>query len=339
MNHIEAHGLVNYALKNGGTIKPLIVPNEKTDGTGLMNPSVCVTGNNILVNVRHVNYTLYHSENKGFPHFWGPLQYIHPEDDMNLRTENFICHLDEDLDVKETYEVDMKFNQDPVWHFVGLEDARLFKWDGKLYMCGVRRDHIDNKGTGRMDLSEIEFHGNKYVEVSRNYIKSTNEEKAYCEKNWMPILNMPYHFIKWSNPTEVAFYNHAGGKETIQAHLDEEKKVDLPRDLRGGSQVFEWNDHYLAFTHEVYLYNDHLGRKDGQYMHRLVAWDKEWNIVNYSDIFSFMKGEIEFVTGAALFKDDILITFGFQDNSAYILKMPQSVLMKLLVNEVNCNEE
>lgn len=331
MHQIESNGLVNYALKNGGMIKPLIIPNQRTGGTGLMNPSVFIDDGNILVNVRHVNYTLYHSENKGFPHFWGPLQYIHPEDDMNLRTENFICHLDENLNVITTHDVVMKFNKDPVWHFVGLEDARLFRWNNKLYMCGVRRDHIDNKGTGRMDLSEIEFKQNRYIEVERNYIKSPKEETAYCEKNWMPVLNKPYHFVKWTNPTEVVKYNYNGDKNTETVVLDESKFIKFPRDIRGGSQVLEWKDHYIAFTHEVYLYTDELGKKDGKYMHRLVVWDKEWNIVNYSDIFSFMRGDIEFVTGAALYGNDILITFGFQDNSAYILRMPQDIMLRMLV--------
>lgn len=331
MHHIESSGLVNYALKNGGSIKPLIISSDLTGGTGLMNPSVFVDKDEqILVNVRHVNYTLYHSENKGFPHFWGPLQYIHPEDDMNLRTENFMCKLNKDLIVTDSYPVQMVYEQEPVWNFVGLEDARLFRWDDKLYICGVRRDHIDNKGTGRMSLSEIKIEDGRCVEVSRETVPGPGEDKTYCEKNWMPILDMPYHFIKWTNPTEVVKYDPKK-KTTKSVVLDEEKKYQFPRDLRGGSQVIEFEGHYIAFTHEVFLYNDILGRKDGKYMHRLIVWDKEWNIDNYSKEFSFMKGEIEFVTGLADYGDDLLITFGYQDNSAFILKMPKKIIFDMLV--------
>ena len=45
------------ALENGGSIHPLIVPAELTNGTGIMNPSVFIDGDKILVNLRHVNYT------------------------------------------------------------------------------------------------------------------------------------------------------------------------------------------------------------------------------------------------------------------------------------------
>ena len=35
---------VKLALENGGTIKPLIIPSELTNGTGLCNPSIFVDG-------------------------------------------------------------------------------------------------------------------------------------------------------------------------------------------------------------------------------------------------------------------------------------------------------
>lgn len=31
--------------------------------------------------------------------------------------------------------------------------------------------------------------------------------KSYCEKNWMPILDMPFHYVKWTSPTEVVKVN------------------------------------------------------------------------------------------------------------------------------------
>ena len=54
------------ALDNGGSIHPLIIPASITNGTGLMNPSVYNDNGKIIVNLRHVNYTFYHSE-KDFP--------------------------------------------------------------------------------------------------------------------------------------------------------------------------------------------------------------------------------------------------------------------------------
>ena len=331
-----SENFVQYSLRKGGTIKPLTIPFEKSKGSGLLNPSVCVVDGVILVNVRHVNYTLYHSETKRFPHCWGPLQYLHPEDDLNLRTENFISVLDEDLNVEQTIGVDMILNETPKWNFVGLEDARLVNWDSKLYLCGVRRDHIDSRGTGRMNISEIQLQDDKYVEVSRYNVEST-DPNSYCEKNWMPVSTNPFEFIKWSNPTELVEYSIENNK-TNQLKLDESKIIPLPRDLRGGSQLIQLGDYWVAFTHEVNLYKDTKGHKDAKYIHRVVAWDKNWNITAYSDTFSFMGGEIEFVAGAALYNDDIIVSFGFQDNAAYIVKLPKQSLLDMLTNQVDWNE-
>lgn len=61
MRHMS---FVKFALERGGSIHPLIIPSECTDGTGLMNPSILVDDDKIRVLIRHVNYTFYHSEKK-----------------------------------------------------------------------------------------------------------------------------------------------------------------------------------------------------------------------------------------------------------------------------------
>ena len=88
----------------------------------------------ILVNIRNVNYTLYHSELNKFEHVWGPLSYVHPENDLHLRTVNFISELDDDLNTVHYSKVDTS-NFDtykPQWDFVGLEDVRLIEWEDEV---------------------------------------------------------------------------------------------------------------------------------------------------------------------------------------------------------------
>jgi hypothetical protein len=329
-NYNRDLGFVRYVLQNKGSIHPLIVPASLTKGTGLMNPSVFIDNGKVLVNIRHVNYTLYHSEGKLFQHQFGPLQYLHPEDDRALRTENYICTLNNDLSLKSAQKVDTSaLDVKPLWEFTGLEDARLFRWNDKLYLCGVRRDTTTN-GQGRMELSEIEIDDTGAKEVSRFRIPAPPPDNSYCEKNWMPVLDMPYHLVKWSNPTEVVKVDKVAGTCNT-AILDEKKFVPMGADMRGGSQVIPWgNNERLALVHEVNLFNSELGRKDGTYRHRIVVWDKDWNIVRYSPQFNFMTGEIEFCAGAAIRGDDLLISFGFQDNASYLLRTPIKLVNRLL---------
>ena len=315
------------ALNNGGSIHSLIIPNELTNGTGIMNPSIFIDNGKILVNIRHVNYTFYHSEKKLFQHQWGPLTYVHPENDMHLRTTNFYCELDANFNIAKYIPIDTsRFDVEPLWEFVGLEDARIFRWNEKLYVSGVRRD-LDTIGTGRMELCEIVPDGDKMVEISRFRIPPPNDLNSYCEKNWMPILDKPYHYVKWSNPTEVVKVDTDNQTSQTVSFSD---FVPLPRDLRGGSQVIPWKDHYLTITHEVDLFNSEVGRKDARYMHRIILWDKNFKIVKYSKEFSIMGGDVEFCVGLTEYGKDFLITFGFQDNVAYLLKFPQYIIEDML---------
>ena len=314
------------ALSSGGQIFPLIIDSDFNGGLGLMNPSIFIDGGKTIVNLRSVNYTFYHSEEKLFQHQYGPLTYVHPENDLHLRTWNYYLELDENYKISRVNKIDTsKFPEKELWEFVGLEDARIFRWNDKLYTSGVRRD-LDSTGIGRMELCEIEVQEDKVVELSRFRIPTPIHD-TYCEKNWMPILDLPYHYIKWSNPTEVVKVDPE--KETCeQVFIGEWKQ--LPRDLRGGSQVISWKDHYLAITHEVDLFNSEVGRKDAVYRHRILLWDKDWNMVKWSNDFSLMGGHVEFCIGLALKGDDFLLSFGFQDNAAYLLKFPQSVMEEFL---------
>lgn len=319
---------VEHVIKSGGDIFPLILPSTITGGTGLMNPSVLVIDDKVVVNVRHVNYTFYHSEAKLFQHPWGPLTYIHPENDMHLRTINYYCELDSNFDIARFNKIDSSVfdTYEPQWDFVGLEDARLVKWHDKLYITGVRRDTTTN-GQGRMELSEIVVESARVTEVSRFRIPPPKDPNSYCEKNWMPILDLPFHYVKWTNPTEVVQVDPASQTSTT-VHLG--NSVYIPRDLRGGSQVITLDNCYITLTHEVDLFNSEVGRKDALYRHRFVIWDKSWNFVKITKDFSLMGAHVEFAVGMCQHKEDILITFGYQDNAAFIIKVPVTSLYEFI---------
>ena len=317
------------ALKNGGVIKSLLINFQDLSGPSLMNPSVLVVDGKILVNIRNVNYTLYHSELNRFEHMWGPLSYIHPENDMHLRTTNYIAELNDDLDIIQYTKIDTSQfdNYKPQWDFVGLEDCRLVEWENKLYLCGVRRD-LDTKGTGRMELSEIVINGSTVKEVSRYRIPGPPPDTEYCMKNCTPILDKPFHLLKWTNPTALMKFD-ISGKET---EIFEYSSPKLETDLRGGSQVIPYKNGYLSVLHETNLYTSEQGKKNATYRHRFVVWDKHFKLQKVSKLFSFLNMKIEFCCGMCEYKNDYLITFGAQDNAAYIMKISKS-LVENFINE------
>jgi hypothetical protein len=326
-------------LAAGGDIVPLVVSADISGGWSQTNPSILVSGGEVLANIRCVEYTLIHSDKEQkYWSRWGPLHYAHAENLMALRTFNVLCLLDPvTLEVQRSARIDTSLlDTPPAWTFHGLEDCRLARWDGRLYGIGVRRD-VKESGEGRMQYQEIDysFSGTPYArEVRRNRIEPPLQANTYCEKNWMPILDMPHHFVKWTNPTEV-----------VRADLEKNEAVQVAvsgrvipgiRDLRGGSQVIRWSDGWLALTHECVFTsgNNEHGWKDAYYFSRFVQWDSNWNIIAMSDEFSFLDGRIEFVSGLDhLDEDFVVITFGFCDVGAYTVKMPKNMINELLKNK------
>lgn len=331
---------VKTVLLNGGSIHPIIIPPELTNGTGTFNPSIYNDNGKLYLNIRHCQVTLFHSEKNIYEHEWGPLSYLNPENDITLTTTNFFGEMSDDLSMKWISKIDFsKFDSQPIWEFRGLEDARVFRWDGKLYICGVRRDTTTN-GQGRMELCEISI--DEYEE-NRKFKKVTEESRfripcpgvgtdvyagSYCEKNWMPVIDKPYHFVKWCNPVEVV-------------KVDPETKTcetafigsiyNFNKDQRGGTQVIPIGDkgHRFCITHEVdfYMgYRNENGRKNATYRHKFILFDNNWNVIRYTSSFSFMGAEIEFCTGICEYGNDYLITFGVTDNAAYVLRCPKNVV-------------
>ena len=319
--------LVEKAVSQGGKLAPLVIP----ETVGAMNPSVFIDDDgDILVNLRSVNYTLLHSENnQQFPSRWGPLAYLHPEKDQRLVTENYLCRLNENLEIINSTKVEMLNLHEPIWEFVGLEDARVIRWDGDLYLVGVRRD-TTAIGEGRMEYTKVELNKSNWSakEISRARIGTPFNKESYCEKNWYPIIDKPYHFIKWTLPTEIIKADPATG-ECEQVFVKD--SITPPADQRGSSHLIKWGSMYICISHEVNLFKNYLDQKDGIYRHRLVLWDQELNVIGLSQAFSFLDARIEFCVGAAKLGDDLLLSFGFQDNAAFVLRVPKLVVEDMIL--------
>lgn len=325
------NNLAKIVLDLGGDIYPLII--ESQYKTGLLNPSIFLYNDKLLLNVRHVQYVLYHSENNQFfQSKWGPLAYLHPEHDQTLTTVNYLGEIENGIpkvSKVNTNDLDIK----PLWEFVGLEDVRIVVWEDKTWMCGVRRDTTTN-GQGRMEMSEVELVGAEYKEIRRYRLDTPNSSNTYCEKNWVPINDKPFHFVKWSNPVEIVKVNleekaENGDYKCEQVFLSK-KVLPLQRDLRGGTNLINWEEGYLMLTHEVNLFKSELKKKDAFYYHRFLYLNKDFEVEKISDVFNFMTGNIEFATGLVLKEEDIYITFGFQDNSAFMLKTSKDFVQGML---------
>tara|TARA_Y100000591_G_scaffold247537_1_gene218643 strand:+ start:15965 stop:16975 length:1011 start_codon:yes stop_codon:yes gene_type:complete len=322
-----------------GIISPIYIDNKDSKGTGLCNASILYNDNRLMMILRNVEYTLYHCEGEQQfqSRYEGPLSYYHRDDDLSLRTTNFYCELDpQTLKIIKYNKINTeKLDVKPIWNFIGLEDARLIYWDNKYYACGVRRDTTTN-GQGRMEMSELDISDNYVKEINRNRIQ-VPDTNSYCEKNWMPIKDKPFHFIKWTNPTELVKIDLS--TNTSQPIYKSNNYIQLKYDLRGGSQLIPWDDNtYIAIVHECKFISSNYNKfKDAEYYHKFVIWNSDWSIKFISKSFNFITAKVEFCTGLEQIDNDIVITFGFQDNACYAVKVTKKNLNDLIWNKLKPN--
>jgi hypothetical protein len=252
---------------------------------------------------------------------------------VRLATENYLCRLDKDLKMTDYTKVEMLNLHQPIWEFHGLEDARLVQWNGQYFLVGVRRDTTTN-GEGRMEYSWVDIDKDKWTvtETKRVRIPAPEPNESYCEKNWVPVLDKPYTFIKWTMPTELVY---ADPNEPRSEQVALKYTPTPPADQRGSSQVIKWGSMYISITHEVDLFKNYLKQKDAIYRHRLCLWDEQFNFVGLSEPFSFLDARVEFCVGAAILDGDLLISWGFQDNAAFILQTPKAVVEDLIMEALS----
>lgn len=311
-------------------IHPLIIPADKLQGT-IFNPSVLNDNGTLRCVIRTSNYLLHYSHK--ITHPLKKVSYIHPENDLRLVTFNFYGELDpRTYKLIDVHEIDTSITQNypSVWSFVGHEDVRLVNWEDQLYVSGIRRD-IKSNGESRMELCKLDDDSvHEYNRIRIPIPGEENGETSYCEKNWMPILDKPYHWVKWSNPVQVVRYD----KEkhiTETVHLSD-KKLNIA-DPRGSSQLIPFNDGYLALVHSTYLWNKETKQAmDCQYTHRFLFYNKDFEVVKMSDEFTFLGFDIEFSCGMCLHNKNIIIPFSCKDSTANLLVFESKFLNNFLKN-------
>ena len=70
------------------------------------------------------------------------------------------------------------------------------------------------------------------------------------------MIDRPYHFIKWTSPTElVRTYPDLPPRCDQVVHKN---TLTPPADQRGGSHLVRWGSMYLSLTHEVNLFKNYF---------------------------------------------------------------------------------
>ena len=332
MMHIEdikQFGFIKYLLENNAQLSLLEINYDEVETLASMNPSIWIKDGIGYINIRAVNYNLFNSRYREYTQNDQPIAYVCKAASA-LKTENYfgIINLDT-LEIEQVSKVKMLSLHQPCWDFEGLEDARVIYWDENLYLCGVRRDVKDN-GEGRMELSKIDFINDSWVETERTRIPAADNDTAYLEKNWMPVIDKPYTWLKWSSPLEFCKY-------------DKDKNIltnwfngNLKQCYRGDSHLANIDGNYYCFVHDVlnYQLNSKTNARISYYQHYILKFDNNLNPIGKFGPFQYdNRFNVEFGCGLAYDGENCYLTYSENDATAYIIKFNKQLLTNLSFNK------
>lgn len=320
---------LQHCLNSGGLVQHLYTQTEKPIVT-CCNPSVCVHNNSIITNIRGVNYFLWSDEHNRFNSVNGPYCYITDSDRGVWKqiSENYIGVNGEFKKIDS--------ESPDRWSFVGVEDIRLVSWNNTLYSIAGRRDYWSN-GEGRVVMAEICLDGRYENEKILEY-----EYSNFCEKNWVPIEDMPYHFIRWVNPTQIIKADPETGNCQLVLEKEfppHEYKSYCDMQMRGSTQVIRVDDYYVTIIHLCRLeINEKDEKCNVEYPHQLLVWDSDWNVVYLSKPFSFANFKVEFTNGMCYQDGTFYVSFALQDNMAFLLSIDKDSVRNFFENNFAIND-
>jgi hypothetical protein len=218
-----------------------------------------------------------------------------------------------DLDAATADELPLPENwPEPKFHPVrGLEDSRLFEWQGTLWTISNVRE-LNAEGWCEQILVPLNARGQPWMRIL--------PKKRYHEKNWQP----------WVKNNELRFVYRQG---TL---VDDDGNVVFESDsgfdasqISGGSQVIEADGVYLSLVHEARTIP---GRPNRYYAHRFVRYAVDGAVTGMSMPFYFHDKQIEFAAGLAYFPErrQLMASYGVRDCEAWVARMDLDDVLRFI---------
>ncbi|MFM9108007.1 MAG: hypothetical protein ACKOWF_15065, partial [Chloroflexota bacterium] len=206
----------------------------------------------------------------------------------------------------------------------GNEDYRLFRvGDRWLASASTWRKPAGGGRPGiRIGLFDVDLEGDAPSVGNPRWM--SDGSNGVQEKNWMPAVSgSELKFVYCSLPTVTVRCDVATGSISL-AH--NHAAPATAGGFRGGTQLIPDGDTWLALVHEFAVWE----KGTRTYLHRIVRFGPEFNIIEMSLPFRLQGGDIEFAAGMARAGDRFLITFGVDDDSAWVASVPAAEMISLL---------
>jgi hypothetical protein len=269
------------------------------------NPSIAKDGEGGLAFVvRTVNYELGDEDGIWF------------RDEGKPNTVNYLGTLDQNLSQTGIARIDdeeIRKTRPPAAH--GLEDARLFWWEGDWWFICTALHH-GAKIRGTMSMGRLRDNRVGHFE----FLHSPHGHDV--EKNWAVRVDGKQLAVVYNHhPAES--YELAPARRRL--HIGHFQGLDK---WSGGSQLIRHGEGWVSVVHQR--------RKDRNrvyYTHRLVRYDDNLAPTHAGREFYFRGNQVEFCAGLVQHGDDFVLSFGVKDREAWLVRLVREEFDALLAAE------
>ena len=274
-----------------------------------MNPSIVNWNDELWLIQRTVNYFL--NEHGQY----------RVKDNGDIETRNYLVRLNQDLDIISSNQILPPDNwEPPVWPLVkGFEDCRLFVYQNALWCSAtVRERNI----VGLCEMYLFKIADPDSVQPKFEFFSAMQGPIPHQhEKNWMPFTPVSdFKFVYSMDPTLVI-----GDRQNVLSNSHCSLALE---NFRGGGQIIEFGQGYLALIHE----SIDISHGVRQYVHRFVYFNKNMILERMSSRFKINSARIEFVAGLARRPNstDIVFSYGVNDSNSWLAVVEEKELEKIL---------
>jgi tetratricopeptide (TPR) repeat protein len=255
---------------------------EPVEGFHASTPSVCKFGDNYVVNTRHVNYEIDGNGN-----------YVNKE---FIETVNILSVYDRNWTKTKT-DVVVRHDLCRDGRYVGIEDIRLFEYNGALLYNG-------NRGINGEMVVE---HGTIDIETGHTESVSLKAQAQQpIEKNWVLFGGDTLSCVYGWSPLKIGTIDGRG----LFNITHELQTPPVFERLRGSTNGVRIGDEYWFICHSV----SYESRR--YYYHMFVAIDATTlNVTRYTPFFTFDKECVEYTLGFVETGDSVLIGYSCMDRT------------------------
>lgn len=195
----------------------------------------------------------------------------------------------------------------------GFEDLRLFQWrDGVSAIASTSTPVTAGYPHNRQTI--LRLNGGAII-------KAWPQASSRHEKNWMPVIaGDTLKFVYSTDPLVWLDFN-----DGVVTPAPDSIPV-LPGTIRGGSQLIQYKNGWLALVHQVHA----DGVTKGAYVHRFAYFENGNSTVRLSAPFYFQHLGIEFAAGLVYFQDRWFASYGVEDREAWVSEISSETVDKLV---------